>query len=83
MNQPFNQPRRTRWTDLDSRRPENMPFAEWAAEQTRRSHNEHGPWISGQDVVADFEALLRAENDRKVRQERAQDNGWTAGEPGE
>lgn len=83
MNQPFNWPRPSRWTDLDSRRPENMPFPEWAEEQTRRVHNEHGPWFTAEQLADAFKPLLTADAARRERQRTARAEGWTAGEPGE
>lgn len=59
MSGPFNPPRNNRWTGIDARRPENMPFADWAEEQTRRAHNEHGPWITAELIAEQFERLLR------------------------
>ena len=83
MNQPFNQPRRSRWPDLDSRRPENMPFADWAEEQTRRSHNDHGPWFTAEQIADAFERLLQVEAARRERGRKAKAEGWVQGEPGE
>jgi len=83
VNSAFNQPHRSRYADLDGRRPENVPFPEWAEDQSRRSNEGNAYWIGGVQVVDGFERLLSAEARRLERRRTAQAEGWRAGEPGE
>ncbi len=75
MGDPFNQPRNSRWRDLDSRRPEHVPFDEWVDEQTKRSNEANGQWMDGQRLVSEIEQVLAGDRPMPPRRRFGGDPG--------
>ncbi len=78
MTGPFNDRRNSRWSDLDARRPENVPFAQWVEDQSRRSNEANGQWMDGHALVSEIEQVLAGDRPMPPRSRRRR-----AGDPGE
>lgn len=82
MNQPMNGPYRRRFQD-PRQWPSSVVYGLYAEVKTERAVNELSWGWAGEQVSAEASAFLKAEQARQERQQKAQTEGWTAGEPGE
>lgn len=82
MNAPQNDPYRRRFQD-PRQWPSSLVYGLYAEVKTERAVNELSWGWAGEQVSMEAAAFLKAEQDRQARQQKAQAEGWTAGEPGE
>jgi hypothetical protein len=83
VNQPMNsEPYRRRFPD-PRQWPSNVVYGLYAEVKTEAAVNELSWGWAGLQVADEASRFLAAEQARVERQQKAQAEGWTAGEPGE
>jgi nitroimidazol reductase NimA-like FMN-containing flavoprotein (pyridoxamine 5'-phosphate oxidase superfamily) len=87
VNGPNDEHRNSRWSNLDSHRPEQWPsrvvFGLYAEVKAEKAVNELSWELARHQVADEAAAFLAAEAARRERRRTARAEGWKQGEPGE